>query len=448
MQISRGQVKALAWIYFAYVCCYLNRKNYPLLLPYLERDGLLSPEQAGIVASIFEFAIGAVKFGCGFYVDAHEDPARLLSQCVLVAGGACMLLQIFFTGMLTVGGTSGALSVLVVSALWSINGAGQAVAWPALARVFMNWFPDANSRGFWYSVLATNQNFGGTLVPRVFPFIMSSLGWEAALSGPAVIAIAYSLIMWMNLDAAPHNTFDTKPVSPGGRKRTQSISKDDISNAASRLLFDVAFVSLCVAYIPVMMIRMGVANWTAVIFSERGLSASEAGMCMAMLEFGAFFGGLLGGYVSDKWLNGQRGPVMCGFSLMCAPLGFMQQILMRNDPSGANTMEMPLLGDVNKLTLLQAVYFLLGVVSFPPHSLIGLTARELVPERLRSTAGCVAKAVGQIGAAAAGWPLLRVTEVFGWEYIGSINIICSFLAALAFASVWNVERKKGKAKQF
>jgi len=48
-----------------------------------------------------------------------------------------------------------------------------------------------------------------------------------------------------------------------------------------------------------------------------------------------------------------------------------------------------------------------GVASFPPHTLIGLTAREFVPESMRSTAGCIAKAVGQIGAAAGGQCLVK-----------------------------------------
>ena len=57
------------------------------------------------------------------------------------------MMQLVFTMM---GGAEFATARLVlVSMLWSLNGAGQAVAWPALARVFMNWFPDVLTRGFW-----------------------------------------------------------------------------------------------------------------------------------------------------------------------------------------------------------------------------------------------------------------------------------------------------------
>ena len=48
-----------------YVCCYLVRKNYPLLLPTLDKTGVLSYAEAATVASIFETVVGVVKLFCG-----------------------------------------------------------------------------------------------------------------------------------------------------------------------------------------------------------------------------------------------------------------------------------------------------------------------------------------------------------------------------------------------
>lgn len=48
-----------------YVCCYLLRKNYPLLLPTLDQNGVLSYAEAATVASVFETVVGIVKFFCG-----------------------------------------------------------------------------------------------------------------------------------------------------------------------------------------------------------------------------------------------------------------------------------------------------------------------------------------------------------------------------------------------
>ena len=85
----------------------------------------------------------------------------------------------------------------------------------------------------------------------------------------------------------------------------------------------------------------------------------------------------------------------------------------------------------------QLVYFLIGCFSFPPHSLIGLTSRELVPENMRSTAGCIAKAVGQLGAAAGGLPLQQLAEAYGWGCVGYVNAVCAVVAAVIFFPLWN-----------
>lgn len=139
-KLSGGQIRSLLWIYWAYVCCYLCRKNYPLLLPNLNAAGLLTTSQAGIVASVFEAVVGVVKMFCGSFVDDHKSPANLLSYTLVVAGGSCMAMQACFWFLAAKSMTT--MRVVLVAFFWSLNGAGQAVAWPALARVFMSWFPD------------------------------------------------------------------------------------------------------------------------------------------------------------------------------------------------------------------------------------------------------------------------------------------------------------------
>lgn len=481
--VSWGQKKALGWIYFAYCCCYLIRKNYPLLLPHLEAENLLSTDQAALVASIFEVVVGLIKLFCGVYVDSHANPALLLAQCLFVAGGACVLMQAVFSFLQ--GQSFAWVRVFLVSVLWSINGAGQAVAWPALARVFMNWFPDAASRGFWYGVLATNQNLGGTLAPRLYPPLIEAYGWEIALFAPALVTVAYGFAMSLSLTSRPPNgnggdsdstahptiLVDNGEQTPQRHRRAKrgmvrapvSVS-DVLSNVAptpaknsaraaleaeldtenmnllqmaAHLFRLPSFLCLCFAYIPVMVIRMGVGIWTAVMFKDVGLTAFDAGKCIAALEIGGAVGGMIGGRVSDRLLGGRRGPVMCIFSLMCTPLGLVLSVLLETDGDVAYGMD--------RLLLLQLIYFLIGVFSFPPHSFIGLMSRELVPEKMRSTAGCIAKAVGQIGAAAAGWPLQQVAVVYGWSCIGYASAACGVAAALIFSPLWFVHARSSQS---
>lgn len=66
----------------------------------------------------------------------------------------------------------------------------------------------------------------------------------------------------------------TKPVGPGFVKTVTTLVQMP------------PFLCLCFAYIPVMVIRISLANWSAVIFQDRKMSMFEAGACMSALEIG------------------------------------------------------------------------------------------------------------------------------------------------------------------
>ena len=447
---SAAQFSTLRWIYVAYVMCYLVRKNYPMILPSLAENQLLSQGEAGIVASTFQVVVGIVKFFCGVYVDRSSSPALLLAKCLGIAGASCLAMQLVFW---TFSGPSfGWIRLGLVTFFWSANGAGQAVAWPSLARVFMAWFPDAATRGTWYSILATNQNLGGVLAPVVYPPLMAAYGWEIALFGPAILTLTYAFFMSMNLKSGPPSNDTvltssdavsdvsaaaTLPRSSGsgsgvaisnkGKGKDQE-KKMGFLEIFKHLMSMQSFVWLCFAYIPIMLIRQSLINWTAVIFNASGMSLFEAGSCISALEFGGFVGGLTGGYLSDRLFNGRRGPIMVIFSCLCVPLALALQFGLTADTNQLG---------MSKLVLLRVVFFLTGFASFPPHSLIGLMSREISPVNMRSTAGCVAKACGQLGAAAAGWPLQALAQEAGWSCVGYTNAIAGILAALAFFPLWS-----------
>jgi len=131
--------------------------------------------------------------------------------------------------------------------------------------------------------------------------------------------------------------------------------------------------------------------------------------------------------------KGRRGPVMVLFSLLCVPLALVLQFGLTVESAGVMGM--------SKVTLLQVVFFFTGFASFPPHSLIGLMSREISPVNMRSTAGCVAKASGQFGAAAAGWPLQFLAQQAGWSCVGYTNAVAGILAAMAFVPLWDLSAR-------
>ena len=52
-------------------------------------------------------------------------------------------------------------------------------------------------------MLATNQNVGGSIAPRIFPHLMGTFGWESALIGPAIVTLLYATVMSFMLRSSP-----------------------------------------------------------------------------------------------------------------------------------------------------------------------------------------------------------------------------------------------------
>ena len=115
-------------------------------------------------------------------------------------------------------------------------------------------------------------------------------------------------------------------------------------------------------------------------------------------------------------------------SFICTPLSFLYLWAMTVDEG-----TLP----ISRILLIQILFFAIGAFSFPPHSLIGLFSREIVPVNMRSTAGCVAKATGQFGAAFAGLPLQQLAAVYGWDCVGYVMALSGVVAGMIFMPLWN-----------
>merc|ERR1719326_1040005 len=92
---------------------------------------------------------------------------------VLIAG-------LLSSALLNIGvGCTSSLAMMLL--LWGANGVTQSLGWPSITNVFLAWFPDPASRGFYYSILSTCQNVGAALVPLSVSLSIAQWGWGGAL---------------------------------------------------------------------------------------------------------------------------------------------------------------------------------------------------------------------------------------------------------------------------
>jgi OPA family sugar phosphate sensor protein UhpC-like MFS transporter len=334
--------------------------------------------------------------------------------------------------------------------LWGINGFAQAFAWPALAKIFMAWFPSPETRGKMYAILATSQNAGAAIAPHLFAPLMLTYGWRAALVVPGVLAALAGI--WVGLfvpdgpspstTTATHtlekgkggNTITTTEKGKGDPthniKSTDSAAKPvhervSVAHTIQAVLSSPTLWFLGVSYFFNTLVRNAFTEVPKFILGSDGLNvdAHVRGASISGYELGAAAGGLAAGFISDKYFHGRRGPVMVLFALASAPLP-LALLWVKGTIIGQETM-VPL------------IYCLFGFTSFAPHVLNGLASREFTAPNVQSSAGGFAKALGQLGGAMAGAPLGFAIDNYGFStMIVGLSFLCVASGVLAIP-LWN-----------
>jgi sugar phosphate permease len=135
---------------------------------------------------------------------------------------------------------------------------------------------------------------------------------------------------------------------------------------------------------------------------------------MFAIEFGGFVGGIAGGVVSDRVFRGDRiKPMVCA-SVLCGCLL-------------ASLTQLHAMGPVT----LHLVAGSIAATAFVPHLLLGLAAREMVPEEVSNTAGGFVRSFGQLGGACAGFPFGWLLDNHGWGSALIVVVVCSAISAVA-----------------
>ncbi len=435
---SAARLTTFAVLYVSYCGYYLCRKNYTFWMAAVVRENGLSPMEAGLSSSAFQMAQATSRLVLAVWIDTHSP--RFILAGGLALSAALNVAMCFVT-----------FSPIAMALLWGVNGVVQSLGWPALARVFMAWFPPA-ARGKWYTLLSTNQNAGSALVPFIVAPAMQWTGsWRAALFAPAAVSACISVLVFASVkdtptqDAAAHE----QNISQNNNKKKKKKKSANVEKPPSTSIWVILkeqvflnpamlFLSLC--YMGVTCLRVIFADW-AVQLLQTGWLLDEVGAssCILMLEAGGFVGSLVAGYVSDTIFKGRRAPVI-------SVLGFLSAIpalLLMQGPG----MEGGALGQQGFLFLPdflrtgdyipQVAFLLLGLFSFAPHVLIGLAAREWVHPKAGTSAHGLVSFIARVGGAAAGAPFGRYVEMQGWGGGMWLVVGMSLFSGFAMLPLWH-----------
>ena len=419
---SQGSFLAFSLIYVSYVFFYLCKKNYAFwLLALVQQVPGFSRESASMFGTVMESVYGVGKLLGGPFVDAQPSPGKVLWMALLLSAGCNALM---FCPL-----TPPWMTPYADWAVWGVNALAQAVAWPALAQVFLNWFKDSPYRGTLYAMLSTNQSVGASLPALTLAPLMAAWGWKASLYFPAIAGAIAALVLAALLQDGPSQKKMTKT------KESKGDTHDRKSRKSPWFILN-SWKSHCLGagYMFLTAIRVGVADWILVLLQDvHGLDTQRARVCIIALEAGAFLGGLATGYVSDKIFHGNRAPCLVILALATGPLALFTVM----------TPSSPILFSGNREdAVFHAAFFSFGLFSFGPHMLIGLLAREIFPEA-PSSAGSFVKGMGQLGGALAGYPLSYIVSNYGWNVVAYTWCGCGLAASLCFVPLLRLGSNAG-----
>jgi len=183
MAPTRVRARVLAFAFLLAVVTYLDRICISAAAPYIMRDLHLTVLQMSVVFSAFTLSYSLFEIPSGWLGDV-QGPRRVLTRIVLWWSLFTML-------------TAAARGYASLVAIRFLFGAGEAGAFPNIARSFSQWFP-LRERGRANGVMFLGSRVGGMLSAPIALLIVLRSGWRASfvIFGSLGVAWAAAWYAW------------------------------------------------------------------------------------------------------------------------------------------------------------------------------------------------------------------------------------------------------------
>ena len=177
MAPTRVRARVLAFAFALAVVTYLDRICISAAAPYIMRELGLTVLQMSVVFSAFTLAYSLFEVPSGWLGDV-KGPRRVLTRIVLWWSAFTML-------------TAAARGYPSLVAIRFLFGAGEAGAFPNVARSFSRWFPP-RERGRANGVMFLGSRVGGMLSAPIALFIVARWGWRASFVVFGAVGVAWA----------------------------------------------------------------------------------------------------------------------------------------------------------------------------------------------------------------------------------------------------------------
>ena len=266
---------------------YLDRVAISVTRPDIARDLNLSAIQMGYVFSAFYLAYALFEIPTGWWGDRVGTRA-VLTRIVCWWSTFTVLTGVAFNH-----------SSLV--AIRFLFGAGEAGAWPNVARTFSRWFP-RQERGTAQGIFFMSAHLAGGLTPILVTLLLGLMNWRYlfALFGSIGFVWSIAWYRWFRNAPAEHPA-----VSAEERELIESSLGADLGHAVGaadwkRLLANRTVVCLCLMYFTQAFGGTFYVTWLPTYLASRGLTGMTGGVLAGLPLVFSAVADLLGGIATDR----------------------------------------------------------------------------------------------------------------------------------------------------
>ena len=299
---SRVRLFIVAMLFLVTTVNYADRATLSIAGPALSKELHLDPIAMGYIFSAFGWSYVVAQVPGGWLLDRFGS--RWVYAFSIMIWSAFTLMQGwvgFFTGF---------TAVAVLFALRLMVGFAEAPSFPANARIVAAWFP-GNERGTASAFFNSGQYFATVIFAPLMGWIAHDFGWSYVFFVMGGLGVLVGLL-WIKTMYGPKehpsiNEAEFDYISRGGALVDMDAPKDaKVSDSgpkwdhirqllSNRMMLGVYIGQYCINTLTYFFL-----TWFPVyLVKERGLSILQAGFVASLPALCGFFGGVLGGVISD-----------------------------------------------------------------------------------------------------------------------------------------------------
>lgn len=312
---------------------------------------------------------------------------------------------------------------------WTLNGFAQSTGWPGCAKAFSQWYA-REERGTVMGLWCTCYQVGGVVATFIATYLVSTIGWQSAFFGPALIVGGFGvLVLAFQRDSPQQEGLPSVETYYHAVTGKGAPAEDDNAPPAKASLADWMFVlksgtlwTLGLTYVVLKLTRYTFLFWLPFYMSNQlGYGEGEAGYTATVFSIAGLVGAIFAGVASDRIFGGRRAPIVVIMLVLLAGATWFYA-------------DLSMLGRWPNIIGIAAIGFLI----FGPDSVTsGVAAVDFGEEKAAAAAAGFVNGLGSIGGALSGVIAGRLSEAYGWNAVFIMFTPMCLLAAMLMATMWN-----------